>query len=248
MIEAAIILGRNFYSVADIAESPIAIPYADLPEFPQASPSSQGELLVCAIEGIPALIFKGRANFHDSGDPSVMASSIETMTHLGVRSIFSTTFATSVNADLVPGSLVAITDHIDLKGLNPLIGSGGEKNAINMNDAYDKRLLRRVKISASAAGVSVHEGVLTWFSGPSFETPAEAKMARILGSDIMGHSLVPEAILARRFGIPFAGLAVVSDFGAGFMGGAPAGDYSRGPVAAGLVALKRLARAFVKNR
>jgi hypothetical protein len=94
---------------------------------------------------------------------------------LGVRSILSTTFASSVNANLVPSSLVAITDHIDLKGLNPLIGAPGENNFINMNDAYDKRLLRRLSVSAAAAGVSVREGVFIWFSGPSFETPPKSR-------------------------------------------------------------------------
>lgn len=248
MVEAAIILGRNFYSVAEFAENPIIISYADLPGFPQTPTTSDGELLVCTIDAIPTLVLKGRTNFHEFGDPSLMASPIETITHLGVRSILSTTFATSANADLVPGSLVAITDHIDFKGLNPLVGLGGDKNAINMTDVYDKRLLRRMKISAAGAGVSVHEGVFIWFSGPSFETAAEVKMARVLGADILGHSLAPEAILARRFAIPFAGVAVVTDFGTGFSGGAPSGDYSRGPVVAGVVALKRLVRAFVKNR
>lgn len=248
MVEAAVILGRSFYSVAEFAENPIVIRYADLPGFPQTPSTHDSELLVCTIDAIPTLVLKGRTNFHEFGDPSLMAGAIETMTHLGVRSIFSTTFATSANADLVPGSLVAITDHIDLKGVNPLIGNAGDKNSINMNDVYDKRLLRRMKISAAGAGVSIHEGVLMWFSGPSFETAAEVKMARTLGADLMGHSLAPEAILARRFAIPFAGIAVVTDFGAGFSGGAPSGDYSRGPVVAGVVALKRLVRAFVKNR
>jgi purine-nucleoside phosphorylase len=247
-IEAAIILGRNFYSVADLAENAVSIPYADLPGFPRTGATLEGQAVICAIEGIPALILKGRANFHESGDPSQMAGVIETLSHLGVRSILSTTFATSANANLVPSSLVAITDHIDFKGLNPLIGAPGENNFINMNDAYDKRLLRRIKVSATAAGLSTHEGVLIWFSGPSFETPAEVKAAKLLGADLLAVSLAPEAILARRFGVPFAGVAVVTDFGAGFSGGAPSGDFTRGPAIAGLMALKRLVRAYVKNR
>lgn len=248
IIEAAIILDRNFFTIADFAEDPISISYADLPGFPSLGPSaSEGELLVSTVDSIPILVLKGRANFHESGDPSLMAGPIETMAHLGVRSILATTFATSANADLVPGGLVAITDHIDVKGLNPLIGAG-ENRAINMNDAYDRRLLRRLKIAASAAGINIHEGVLAWFSGPTFETPAEVKMARVIGADLIGHALAPEAILARRSAIPFAAMAVVSDYGAGFMGGAPTGDYTRGPVAAGVVAMKRIVRPFVKNR
>ncbi len=248
LTEAAIILGRNFYSVADLAENAVSLPYAELPGFPRSAALPDGQLLICAIEGVPTIVLKGRANFHESGDPSQMASAIESLSYLGVRSIMSTTFATSTNANLVPSSLVAVTDHIDFKGLNPLIGATGGNNFINMNDAYDKRLLRRVKVSATAAGVSVHEGVLMWFSGPSFETPAEVRAAKILGADLLAVSLAPEAILARRFGVPFTGIAVVTDFGAGFSGGAPSGDFTRGPAVAGLMALKRLVRAYVKNR
>jgi purine-nucleoside phosphorylase len=239
-IEAAVILGRNLYSVADLAENAVSVPYADLPGFPRTEATPDGQLLICTIEGIPTLILKGRVNFHETGDPSQMAAPIETLSLLGVRSILSTTFASSVNANLVPSSLVAITD--------PLIGALGENNFINMNDAYDKRLLRRLGVSAAAAGVSVREGVFIWFSGPSFETPAEVKMARLLGADLLGVSVVPEAILARRFGVPFAGVAVVTDFGAGFSGGAPSGDFTRGPAVAGLMALKRLVRGYVKSR
>jgi purine-nucleoside phosphorylase len=247
-IEAAVILGRNFYSVADLADNAVSVPYADLPGFPRTAATPDGQLLIGTIEGIPTLILKGRVNFHETGDPSQMAVPIETLSLLGVRSILSTTFASSVNANLVPSSLVAITDHIDLKGLNPLIGAPGENNFINMNDAYDKRLLRRLGVAAAAAGVSVRDGVFIWFSGPSFETPAEVKMAKLLGADLLGISMVPEAILARRFGVPFAGVAVVTDFGAGFSGGAPSGDFTRGPAVAGLMALKRLVRGYVKSR
>jgi purine-nucleoside phosphorylase len=246
--ECAIILDPNFYNVADIVENDARIPYADLPGFPQTASTADGELIIGTVDSIPALILKGRAAFHETGDPSLMASPIETLTHLGVRSILSTTPALSARADLVPGCLVAITDHINFTGLNPLIGAHGDKNAVNMNDAYDKRLLRRIKTAASSAGVSVHEGVLMWFSGPSFETPAEVKAARLLGADLIGWSLAPEAILARRFGLPFAGVGLVTDFGAGFSNGNPTADFGHGPAIAGVVALKRLIRGFVKSR
>jgi purine-nucleoside phosphorylase len=248
MTETAVILGRNFYSVADIAEKAAAVSYAQLPGFPQAPGVEDGELIIGAIDGIPAMVLKGRANFYETGDPSLMSVPIETLGLLGVRSIFSVSFATSVRADLAPGNVAAITDHINYSGLNPLVGATGDKNCVNMNEAYDKRLLRRVKMAAASAGVTTHEGVYMWFSGPSFETPAEVKMARQLGADLMGWSLAPEAILARRFGIPYCGVAVVTDFGAGFSGGSPTGDPTRGPAVAGAVAVKRLARAFVKSR
>ena len=246
--ETAIIVGRNFSAVAELAERAVVIRYADLPGFPTSPAMPDGEVLLCTVDGAPTLLLKGCATFGESGDPSLMASPIETLALLGARSILAVSSATSVNAQIVPSSLVAITDHIDFKGLNPLIGAPGDKNFINLSDAYDKRQLRRLKSSATAAGVGLQEGVFMWFSGPSFETPAEVKVARLLGADVMGSSLVAEAILAKRFAVPFAAVAVVTDFGAGFSGGAPVNDFSRGPVVSGMIAMRRIVRAFVKMR
>lgn len=248
-IETGVILGRIFFGLADIAESIIAIPYADLPGFPTATGGEDGELLICMIDGAPTLLLKGRATFYETGDPSLMSVPIETLSLLGARNILSTSLALSVHADLAPSSVVAITDHINFTGLNPLIGaSPGDEAKVNMNEAYDKRLLRRIKHAAANAGVAIHEGVYMWFSGPSFETPAEVKIARQLGADLLGWTLAPEAILARRFAVSFAGVAVVTDFGAGFSNGYPSADFTRGPTVAGVVASKRLLRAFVKGR
>ncbi|MBI1868753.1 MAG: purine-nucleoside phosphorylase [Methylocystis sp.] len=249
MVEAAIILGHNFAGVADIAENPVIIRYAELPGFPQIGPAGdERELIIGAVDGIPTVFLKGCANFYETGDPSLMARPIETLTHLGVRSLLSAVTAVSVSADLMPSSLVAIIDHINFNGLNPLVGAGGDNNFVNMTEAYDKRLQRRLKLASSGAGITLREGVFMWFSGPSFETPAEVKMARLLGADLLGPSLVPEAILARRFSLPFAGVAVISDYAAGFSGGNPTHDLSRGHNVAGVVALKRLVRAYVKAR
>lgn len=248
-VETAVILGRNFFGIADLAESPVVIPYAELPGFPQGPGVVNGELVVCSIDGAPTILLKGRSTFYETGDPSLMSTPIETLSLLGVRAILCTALALSVQADLVPSSVVAVTDHINFNGLNPLIGAGGgEKGNVNMNDAYDKRLIRRVKTAAASAGVAMHEGIFMWFSGPSYETPAEVKVARQLGADVLGWALAPEAILARRCGVPFAGVVVVTDFGAGFSGGNPSADLTRGSAVAGVVATKRLLRAFVKGR
>lgn len=248
-VETAVILGRNFFGLADIAENVVTIPYTELPGFPPANAVQKGELLICTIDGTPTLLLKGRSTFYETGDPSLMGGAIETLAQLGVRSILCTGLALSVHADLVPSSVVAVTDHINFSGLNPLLGSGlGDKAIVNMNEAYDKRLLRRLKNTAATAGVAVHEGVYMWFSGPSFETPAEAKVARQLGADMLGWTMAPEAILARRFAVPFAGVTVVTDFAAGFSNGNPSADLTRGSAVAGVVATKRLLRAFVKGR
>lgn len=248
-IESAMLLGRIFYGAADVGERLATIPYAELPGFPTGEGLEDAELIITNVDGLLTAILKGRATFHETGDPSLMASPIETLALLGVRNLLCTGLALSVLADLLPGNLVAVTDHINFTGLNPLIGApGGAKTMVNMNEAYDRRLLRRIKTAAAGSGVSVHEGVVMWFSGPSFETPSEAKVARQLGADLISWTIVPECILARRYGLPFVALAVVTDFGAGFSNGNPSADLTRGPAAAGVVATKRLIRAFMKAR
>lgn len=241
-IETAVILGRHFSSIADVLENPSSLPYSELPGFPSVD---GGELVIGLIEGTPTLLLKGRSEFYESGDPSLMSSPIETLSQLKVRALVSTGVAVSVNADIQPSSLLIVSDHINFGGINPLIGAKDEKNHVSLVGAYDKRLLTRLKLSSAAAGVTTREGVLMWFSGPTFETPAEVKMARMLGADVLGMSIVPEAILARRFSLPFAGVALITDYAAGFSGGNPAHDPTRN---IGLVALRRLVRSLQKNK
>jgi purine-nucleoside phosphorylase len=240
-IETAVVLGRDFLAAADIAEQSTSLPYAELPGFP---PLEGGELTLGLVEGAPMLFFRGRPEFYSSGDPSLLSSAFEMLALLNVRAVLSTGMVTSTNADYLPPSLLSVTDHINLTGLNPLIGAAGD-NFINMNGAYDKRLLRRLKQSSAGAGVTLNEGVMMWLSGPSFETPAEAKIARQLGADAIGMSIAAEAILARRHALPFAGVAVITDYAAGFCNGSPTYDPTR---SSGLVALRRLLRAFHKNK
>ena len=240
-IEAAVVLGRDFLAAADIAEQSVGIPYADLPGFPSVA---GGELTFGLVEGAPMMFLKGRSEFYDSGDPSLMASAFETLAHLGIRALISTGTAVSTNADFLPPSLMSVTDHINFSGLNPLIGAAGDK-FVNMNSAYDKRLLRRLKQSSAGAGVTLNEGMMIWFSGPSYETPAEVKVARLMGADALGMSVAPEAILARRHALPFAGIVAVTDYAAGFCNGNPTYDPSR---SGSLVALRRLLRSFQKNK
>lgn len=248
-IENAVMLSRIFYGAAEVGDRLAAIPYAELPGFPTCEGLEDAEVIISSAEGMVTAVLKGRTTFHDTGDPSLMASPIETLSLLGVRGLVCTGLTLSVLADLLPGNLVSVTDHINFSGLNPLIGSPANGKAlVNMNDPYDKRLLRRMKTAALASGVSLHEGVMMWFSGPSFETPAEARVARQLGADLIGWTIAPECILARRYGLPFAGLAVVTDYGAGFSSGNPSADLTRGPAAAGVVATKRLLRSFAKLR
>ena len=121
-IETAVVLGREFLAAADIGEQAVAIPYSDLPGFPEIE---GGEVVIGVVEGAPMLFLKGRTEFYDSGDPSLMSSPIETLTLLNVRALLSTGFAVSTNADFQPSSIIGVTDHINFSGLNPLIGARG---------------------------------------------------------------------------------------------------------------------------
>jgi purine-nucleoside phosphorylase len=245
--DAAIIVSDLFAGLGDLGEKVVALPYDALPGFPVCEGVERGEVLGVTVDGSSALVLRGRSTFYETGDPSLMATAMETLSLLGVRAVVSTGVVLSIHQDIMPGSPVLITDHINLTGLNPLIGSyAGGRSRINMNEAYDKRLQRRMK-TAAANGVSLREGVLMWFSGPSYETPAEAKFARQSGADLLGWTIAPEAILARRYNLPFVGLAVVSDFAAGVRNGNPDPDLTHGPAAAGVVATKRLIRSFFKT-
>ena len=173
---------------------------------------------------------------------------LETLSKLGCQTVLITNAAGSLHADWYPGSLVLIADHINFSGMNPLIGTTGDDRFVSMVDAYDKRLRLRLKRAATAASiVNLREGVYMWFSGPSFETPAEIKMARTLGADLVGMSSVPEVIMARRLGLKVAAISLITNFGTGLNGGAPSHDESKAVALSGSVGLKRLLRAFLRT-
>lgn len=246
-IDVAIVTGTGLSALADGLADPVVTPYADLPGFPQARvPGHPGALIVGTQEGARVAYLQGRAHFYETGDPASMADPLETMALLGAQTLLLTCAAGSLRADIAPGAVVAITDHINLTGFNPLIGVT-ENNFINLNEAYDRRILRRLKRAAQQAGVTVHEGVYMWFSGPSFETPAEIRVARMLGADLVGMSIVPEVIIARRLALSVGALAIVTNFGAGFSGGSPTHAESRQVASSGGVVMKRLVRAFIKT-
>jgi purine-nucleoside phosphorylase len=247
LYEAAIIVSDIFASVAiDLGEKIVTLPYAALPGFPVCEGVERGEVVGITINGCAVLVLSGRTTFYETGDPSLMASAMETLAILGVRAVMCMGVAQSVHPEIMPGSAVLVTDHINLTGLNPLIGAyAGGRSRITMYDAYDKRLRRRMK-AVSANGANLREGVLMWFSGPSYETPAEVKMARLLGADLVGWTIATEAILARRFDLSFLGLAVVTNFASGVHDRIPDQDVSTGPALAGVVATKRLLRSFFR--
>jgi purine-nucleoside phosphorylase len=126
---------------------------------------------------------------------------------------------------------MAITDHINWSGRNPLIGAEGDARFVDLSQAYDPALLVRLRDVAAAQGTELHQGVYAWFSGPSFETPAEIRAIRLLGADAVGMSTVPEVILARFFGLRVAAVSVITNYAAGMSAVAPSHDQTRSQAA-----------------
>jgi purine-nucleoside phosphorylase len=164
---------------------------------------------------------------------------------LGIPVIVLTNAAGSVSADIRPGSLVSIRDHINLAGANPLMRDHTEGRFVSLTGAYDADLRRTLQRAAAKAGLEVPEGVYAWFSGPSFETPAEIRMTQILGGDLVGMSTVPEVILARYYGLRVAAISLVTNLAAGIEGASPSHQETKDTAAEASAKFRRLIRSFV---
>ena len=242
----AVVLGSGLGALADDLQAPVSVSYADIPHFPQSRVSGHaGRLVAGRMDGRRILLFQGRAHYYETGDAAAMRVPIATVRALGGPPLLLTNAAGSTKPELRPGSLVAISDHINLAGTSPLFHEHGDARFVAMTDAYDGGLREAIKRAAAAVGVAVDEGVYMWFSGPSFETPAEIRMARMLGADLVGMSTVPEVILARYYGLKVAAVSVVTNWAAGIAGAVPSHRETKDMAAASAADLARLVRAFV---
>jgi purine-nucleoside phosphorylase len=191
------------------------------------------------------LLFQGRAHVYETGDAGVMRVPVGLVKALDVPALVLTNAAGSVRAEIRPGSLVAISDHLNLSGLNPLIGDRMEARFVSLTDAYDSGLRETLRRAAKKAGIALQEGVYAWLSGPSFETPAEIRMVRILGGDLVGMSTVPEVILARYYGLKVAAISVVTNLAAGIEGASPSHRETKDAATEASAGFKSLIRSFV---
>ncbi len=199
--EFALVLGSGLGPLADEVEDAIRVPYGEIPGFPGGNVSGHRHQLVSGtLEGRRVLMFAGRSHYYESGDAAVMKVPLGLLTRLGRPALLLTNAAGSVNPSIPPGSIVALSDHIALGGPNPLLGDQDERRFVPMADAYDAAIRARLKRAAAAAGIALPDGVYMWFTGPSFETPAEIRLAQRVGADLVGMSTVPEIIMARRLG------------------------------------------------
>lgn len=214
----AAVLGSGLSSYADMQDA-TKVAYDQIPGFPVPKVEGHsGTLVSTEMEGHPVLLLAGRAHAYEGWPMDQVVFGVRTAIACGAKVIVLTNAAGSVNIGLRPGTLAAITDHINLSGLHPLIGPNDDRVGTrfpDMSNVYDERLRQVTRLAAGDADVTVGEGVYAWFSGPSYETPAEIEMARRLGADLVGMSTVPEAIAARHMGAKVVGISLVTNLAAG---------------------------------
>ena len=244
--DAAFVLGTGLGPLVDEVEGAQTLAYADIPHFPQSGVSGHAARLVAGtLEGRRVLLFQGRSHYYETGDAGAMRVPVGLVKALGIPAIVLTNAAGSVRAEIRPGSLVALSDHLNLSGSNPLLRDHSEARFVSMTDAYDPGLRAILRRAAAKSGIELPEGVYVWFSGPSFETPAEIRMAQVLGGDLVGMSTVPEVILARYHGLKVAAVSVVTNLAAGIEGASPSHQETKETAAAAALQFKRLIRSFV---
>jgi purine-nucleoside phosphorylase len=246
--KTAIILGSALGSVVEAVQDPVIIPYTDLLGFPVPKISGHaGKLYVGTLGGTEVAVLAGRAHPYESGNAGVMRPVLDQLKDAGVETLILTNAAGSLKTSMGPGSIMLITDHINCSGMNPLIGQHGDENFVPMTDAYDASLRKRFVAAAKQEKLVLKQGVYVWFSGPSFETPAEIKMAQILGGHAVGMSTVPETIMARRLGMKVAGLSVITNLGAGIKGANPSHEETKREGMKAAANMQRLLTRFFGN-
>jgi purine-nucleoside phosphorylase len=218
-----IVLGSGLGALADGVESAAVIPFDQIPEFPTPTvPGHAGRLVVGRLGGTPVAILQGRSHLYEGATPDAVVFGVRLLGWFGVKSLLLTCAAGGVNPDLAPGRLVRITDQLNLTGANPLTGPNDDRigpRFPDMSAVYDAGLGAALDGCASRLGIPLARGVYAGIPGPSYETPAEVRMLRTVGADLVGMSTVLEAIAARHVGVRVAGLALVTNLAAGLSGG-----------------------------
>lgn len=213
-----IVLGSGMGNVATNIENPVIIPYNELPGFSISTVEGHaGNLIIGTLNGVPVACLQGRVHLYEGGSCRKVLVPIYTMKMLGCKFFLATTAVGSLRNDVGPGSIVSITDHINMQGSNPLVGLNdliGPRFPSLLN-AYDLDLKEIMHNCALQKNIKLNDGVYLATTGPSFETPAEIRAFKILGADVVGMSLVGEIIAARHCGLKCAALSIVVNFASG---------------------------------
>lgn len=211
-----IILGSGLGGFADAVKDQIAIPYGELPGFPEAGVAGHaGQLVLGTVGHTPVAVCQGRAHYYEHGDAGVMMETVRTLKSIGCETLILTNAAGSLREDAGPGSVMLINDHINFAATSPLFGEKGNERFVDLSAAYDADIREKLLTIAEDLGIDLPQGVYMWFCGPHFETPAEIRAAKVLGADAVGMSTVPEVILARQAGMKVAAMSIVTNMAAG---------------------------------
>ncbi|HLG15568.1 MAG TPA: purine-nucleoside phosphorylase [Blastocatellia bacterium] len=215
----AIVLGSGLGGVADSIPDGVEIPYDEIPHFPTSTVDGHaGSLLIGSIEGVDVVVMKGRFHFYEGYSMEQVTLPVRVFKLMGIGSLFLTNAAGSTSTKLAPGSLMIITDHLNMFGENPLRGPNDERfgpRFPDMTSVYAADFMDIAHEAAREIGIVLAEGVYVGLRGPSYETPAEIRMLRDLGADAVGMSTVPEAIVARYCGIKVLAVSCISNLCAG---------------------------------
>jgi purine-nucleoside phosphorylase len=216
------VLGSGLGSLADDLEEPVAIPFAELPGWPVATaPGHVGRLLLGRLGGVPVAVLQGRFHLYEGNDPGLVVQPVLLFKQLGAGVVVLTNAAGGLNPSYGAGTLMVISDHLNLTGRTPLLAQNADElgpRFPDMTDVWAPHLRSRLRDAGRAEGVELEEGVYAGLVGPAYETPAEVRMLRGFGGDAVGMSTVLEAIAARWVGLEVCGVSLVTNAGAGYSG------------------------------
>jgi purine-nucleoside phosphorylase len=219
--QIGLILGSGLGVLADLMEDAVVLQYSDIPHFPVSTVEGHaGEMLLGHIGGKPVLLMKGRFHAYEGYGAETVSFPVRVMKELGVRTLIVTNAAGGINESYQVGDLMVIRDHINFTGRNPLIGPNDHALGVrfpDMSEAYSRKLGQLAHRVAESQGLKLQEGVYLGLLGPTYETPAEIRMLRVLGGDAVGMSTVPEVIVARHAGIEVLGFSCISNMAAGIL-------------------------------
>ncbi len=216
--EIGIILGSGLGDFADNFES-IKIPYTDIPGFENSEVQGhKGQLIFAKVNGKNTVMMQGRYHFYEGYSMQTVTYPIKILKKLGIKTLIITNAAGAVNENFTPGDLMLITDHINFMGTNPLIGKNDDTLGVrfpDMSEVYSKKLINLAQETAERLKIKYQKGVYAATTGPSYETPAEIRMFRLLGASAVGMSTVPEAIIANYCGLNVLGISCLTNYAAG---------------------------------
>lgn len=246
--ETALVLGSGLGGLVDAVDVVSRTSYEELEGFTAGGVSGHSaELIAGTIEGHKVAVLSGRVHYYEHGDAAAMRGPLEALNDAGVNRLILTNSAGSLDEGAGPGSIMQIEDHINFSGTNPLIGELTDGRFVGLTTAYDVNLRNQFAKTAERLGISLHKGVYMWFSGPTFETPAEIRMARVFGANAVGMSTVPEVILARFLGMDVAAFSVITNYAAGMTGNELGHGETKEMAPKGGALLTRLISAALKD-